>query len=138
MLSESYDEVKCEVVPECDCCASDLFFLTTTKFGLVNRCLSGDSYFTGTYSLKTNKLKLNFSQKHVNEVVDEEYNLTGYKTMQTKIDPVEFDVMRCGQKIRFTHSKTTDWKNGSRYAKPEEKVKLNELQISKAWKQLSN
>lgn len=138
ILSEGYDEVKCEDVAECDCCATDLFFLTSTQFGLINRCLSGDSYFSGTYTLKMNKLKLNFNRKYVNEIVDEEYNVTGYRTQQTKIDPVEFDVIQCGQKIRLTHSKTTDWKNGSRYSKPEEKIELNKLLTSKAWKQLSD
>ena len=137
ILSEDYDEVKCEAVADCDCCATDLFFLTTSKFGLINRCLSGDSYFTGTYSLKTNKLKLNFNRKYVNEVVDEDYNVTGHKTQQTKIDPVEFDIKRCGQKNRLTNLKTTEWKNGSRYTKSEEKAMLNDLLTSKGWKQLS-
>jgi hypothetical protein len=138
LLAEEFFEDKCEVVADCDCCGTELFFLSNTKFGFVSRCLSGDSYFSGTYTLKTNKLTLNFNKKYVDEIVDEEYNVEKYETRQTKIDKVEFDIKQCGQKTRLTHLTTADWKNGVRYKETAEKSKTKVLLTSKPWKQLSD
>jgi hypothetical protein len=60
LLSKEFIEDKCEVNAGCDCCGTDLFFLSKTKFGFVSRCLSGDTYFTGTYSLKAKYSKIEF------------------------------------------------------------------------------
>jgi hypothetical protein len=137
ILSKDFIEEKCEVIAQCDCCATDLFFLSTNKFAFVSRCLSGDIYSTGTYSLKNNKLKLNFLKKYVEEEVDEQYKIIGYKHSETNMQPIEFEVVRCGQKIRLTQLKETERKNGSRYDQSSEKVKLKKLTESIAWKQLS-
>ena len=138
ILSESFIDDKCEVIADCDCCGTDLFFLSSTRFGFVSRCLSGDSYFTGTYTLKTNRLILNFNKKYVIEIVDEEYNVTNYKTEQIAIDKIEFEIQKCGQNLRLTHSTTLDWRNGSRYSQSEEKMKFNKLLSAKPWKQLTD
>ena len=138
LLAEGFRDDKCEVVAECDCCGTDLFFLSSTKFGFVSRCLSGDAYFSGTYSPKMNKLTLTFNKKYVNEIVDDEYNVTKYETRPTKMSKVEFDIKQCGQKTRLTHLTTADWRNGSRYVQADEKAMTKKLLTSKPWKQLSD
>jgi hypothetical protein len=136
LLSEDYEESKCEAFGECDCCTSDVFFMTADKFYYVSRCISGDAYFTGTYSTKSNKLKLTFDKKFVREVTDSEYNVTGLETKTTDIKPTEFDVAKCGQKVRLIHPTTREWRNGSRYDKVTETTLMKELTTSKALKQL--
>src|SRR6476619_7165535 len=75
LLSREYFEDKCEVYAGCDCCGTDLFFLSSTKFSFINRCLSGDTYYTGTYSVKSSTLSLIFNKKHLSEIVSEDYKL---------------------------------------------------------------
>ncbi|MBI3220750.1 MAG: hypothetical protein HYZ44_14645 [Bacteroidetes bacterium] len=137
ILSKDFMEDICEVTAQCDCCASDLFFLSADKFAFVSRCLSGDVYTTGTYSYKNNKLKLVFLKKYVEEETDEQYNVIGYKHSEVDMPPLEFEVVRCGQKIRLIQAKDTEWKNGSRYELLSEKERLKQLRESIAWKQLS-
>jgi len=136
LLAEGFRDDTCEVEADCDWRGTELFFLSNTKFGFVSRCLSGDSYLSGTYSMEMNKLTLNFNKKYVDEIVDDEYNVTNYETRQTKIKKVEFDIKQCGQKIRLTHLTTADWRNGSRYMSSDEKAKTKKLLTSKPWKQL--
>ena len=35
LLAEDFREDKCEAVADCDCCGTELFFLSNTKFGFV-------------------------------------------------------------------------------------------------------
>ncbi len=137
LLANGFNETTCQAEAECDCCGTDLFFLSTEKFGLVIRCLSGDTYYKGSYTLKANKLTLNFDASIVNEITDEEYNMVKYETKQVKLTPSVFSVNLCRQKNRLVHSEADDWSYGSRYAAEDEKARLNKLLSSKAWKQLS-
>jgi hypothetical protein len=137
ILSKDFIEDKCVVSAPCDCCATDLYFLSVDKFAFVSRCLSGDVYTAGTYSTNNNKLKLRFRKKYVEEETDEQYKLIGYKHSETSMQPVEFKIVRCGQKIRLTRHKETMWQNGSRYDQSSEKSKLKKLEESIAWKQLT-
>lgn len=138
LIAEQFNDDKCEVVADCDCCGTELFFVSDKKFVFVSRCLSGDSYLSGTYALKMNKLTLTFGKKYLAEVVDDDYNVTQYKTKLTKVYKVEFDVKQCAQKTRLTHPATADWKNGIRYEHADEKTKTKELLASKPFKLLSN
>ena len=137
IVAEEFLEEECRVVAECDCCATELFFLPGTKFGFVSRCLSGDTYFTGTYSLASSRLVLKFMSVYVDEIVDDDYKVIKYETRQQNMDAIEFEIKQCGQRIRLTHPTTRDWKNASRYPESAEKMKLHKLLTSKPWKQLS-
>jgi hypothetical protein len=136
-LAQDFSADKCEAFAECDCCSSDIFFLSTDKFCFISRCISGDSYFAGTYSIKSNKLKLTFSKKYVDEITDEDYNVTKLETKTKNTDPIELEISKCGQKVRLTHPTTNEWKNGSRYEQKPESAMMTELKTSKPWKQLS-
>lgn len=138
MLAEDFSDDKCEVIAECDCCSSDLFFLSTTRFCFVSRCISGDSYFSGIYSVKSSKLKLTLDKKYVTEITDEEYNVTKLETKVKNTSTIDLEVLRCGQRQRLTHPTNKGWKNGSRYRQKKEAEMMKELKTSKQWKQLSN
>lgn len=43
-LAENFIEDGCRVNPECDCCSSDLIFLTDKQFSLIARCIFNDTY----------------------------------------------------------------------------------------------
>ncbi|CAN5328979.1 hypothetical protein BH10BAC4_BH10BAC4_06850 [soil metagenome] len=137
MLAEDFSADKCEAFAECDCCSGDIYFLSADKFCFVSRCISGDSYFMGSYSTKASKLRLAFGKKYVDEITDEEYNVTKLETKTKNTDPIELDIARCGQKIRLTHATIREWKNGSRYEQKDEALMMKELMTSKTWLQLS-
>jgi hypothetical protein len=96
ILADDFSDDKCEAFGECDCCTSDIFFLSSDKFCYISRCISGDSYFTGAYSTDSSKLKLTFDKKYVVEITDEDYTVTKLETRTTEIKPAEFDITKCG------------------------------------------
>ena len=137
MLTEYYWDDKCEVNAECDCCSTDLLFLTDTEFGMVNRCLYNDSYYRGTYSVKANELTLTFKQKVVNEIINEETNKIKNAPKTVEIKPYQFTISKCDTKTRLQHTTIKDFKNGSRYSLTREKELIKELKETEAWKLIS-
>jgi hypothetical protein len=137
ILADDFSDDKCEAFGECDCCTSDIFFLSSDKFCYISRCISGDSYFTGTYSTDSSKLKLTFHKEYIAEVTDEDYTVTRLETRTSEIKPAEFDITKCGQSLRLNHTTIREWRNGSRYSKQKETEMTKQLTKSKAWKQIS-
>lgn len=136
-IAENFTTDKCEVFAECDCCSSDIFFLSADKFCFVSRCMSGDSYFKGTYTVNSDKLTLTFDKKYIDEITDEDYNVVKLETKEKDLKLIEFDITKCGQKIRLMHPTTLEWKNGARYGIKQEREKIEELKTSKVLKLLS-
>ncbi|MEJ7643748.1 MAG: hypothetical protein WKF87_04085 [Chryseolinea sp.] len=136
-LAENFSDEECEAFAECDCCSSDIFFLSTNKFCFISRCISGDSYFTGTFLIQSNKLKLSFNKKYVDEITDEDYKVVKLETKTKNTDPIEFNISKCGPRVHLTHPITTEWRNGSRYEQKRESELMMALTSSKPWKQLS-
>jgi len=137
-IAEDFSEDTCDVSAACDCCAGEIYFLSDNKFCLVSLCLSGDSYFTGTYSTKSNKLILTFDKEYVVEVMDDNYNIIKLEKMTTKnTDPLVYDILKCGQNLRLTHASASKWKNGARYYEQRENERMKELPSSAPWKLLS-
>jgi len=137
MVAENFTEDKCEVFAECDCCSSEIFFLSADKFCFVSKCISGDTYYKGTYTWNSSKLKLRFDKKYVEEITDEDYKVTKLETRVKNSDLVEFDIRRCGQKLRLTHATARDWKNGGQVEAKRQTELMKRLTSSKPWKQLS-
>jgi hypothetical protein len=137
-LAEGYSDSKCEAFAECDCCSGDLFLLSADKFCLISRCISGDSYFSGAYSVKLNKLKLTFDKKFVSEITDADYNVIGLDTKHYNTSPLEFDITKCGSKIHLTGPVASEWRHGSRYEQKRDTEMIKGLMIAEAWKKLSN
>jgi hypothetical protein len=137
IVAQYFSEDNCEAYAECDCCSSDLYFLTGDKFCFVSKCISGDTFYRGTYTTKANKLILTFDKKFVTELTDEEYNIVGLETKEDKIDIIEFDIRKCGQKLRLTNPTNAELSNGSRYEQKRETELNKRLMTSKPWRELS-
>jgi hypothetical protein len=80
LLSEFFDENESKTVAQCDCCASNLFLLTTGQLVMVSRCLYKDTYFSRTYSITERNLAFTFSRKSVFEKIEGETNEISYWT----------------------------------------------------------
>ncbi|MBI1768865.1 MAG: hypothetical protein HYR67_10875 [Bacteroidetes bacterium] len=134
-IAERYLQDKCTVISQGDCDTSDLFFLTDNKFCLVIRCIYNDTYYSGTYLIKDGKLILTFKQALVNEIVDDQTYKVDNKIMKTKIEPSEYKISSCGQKMRLVHS---IGENGFRRPQIEEKEMIKKLKEKSAWKLLQD
>lgn len=137
IVAEYFSDDKCEAYAECDCCSSDLYFLPGDKFCFVSKCISGDTFYRGTFITKANKLILTFDKKFVTELTDEEYNIIGFETKEDKIDTIEFNISKCGPKLRLTNPTYAELSNGSRYEQKRETELNKRLMTSKPWKELS-
>ncbi len=137
MLTEYFQDDKCEVTAECDCCSTDLFFLTDKEFGMINRCLFNDSYYMGTYTIKADEVVLTFKQKVINEITNEETNKIKNELKTVEIKPYKFAISKCDSKVRLQHATIKDFKNGSRYSVTREKELIKELKGTEAWKLIS-
>jgi hypothetical protein len=139
-IAESYLETECVVNPECDCCASDIVFLTEKKFGLISRCIYNDAYYTGTYQVKDDKLVLTFKQAVVTEIVDEGTKKVENERRNIIIEPINYKISNCGLnsiRLEFTDKDGKDFQNGSRRTQADEKRIMKKLGETTAWKLIS-
>lgn len=136
ILSEQYDENKCEVVALCDCCATDLFFINKKEFVMVSRCLFDNTYSKGKYRIKNNVLTLKYNKIHVSEKTDEQTGKVTYVVEKSNVDKSEFEMNTCGKKLRIHHATIAEFKNGMQYDSKKEKQLKAELDKSQAWKLL--
>ena len=137
-LTDSINVEKCEIASGCDCCASDLFFLTDKDFGLIIRCIYNDTYYKGTYSIKQDKLTLAFKQMHVNEIVNEATFKATNEVEKTEINPIEFIITECGGNLKLENSTNPGFEHGIPQPVDVEREKFKKLKTSEAWKLLSD
>ena len=137
ILTDNFDVETCELGSGCDCCSTDLFFLTDKEFGLVVRCIYNDSYYRGTYAINKDKLVLTFKPKEVNEIVDEATFKVSHEVNKTTSDPVEFKILKCDNKLKLENTTNPGFKNGIRLPLTTEKEKTKRLKDREAWKLLS-
>jgi hypothetical protein len=138
MLMTDFDKENCKIASGCDCCASDLFFLTDKEFGLIVRCIYNDTYYKGTYSVKQDKLTLTFIQKIVNEIVDEATFKVRNEVEKTKVDPVEFTITECGGDLKLENSTNPGFEHGISQLPSDESELFKKLKTTEAWKLLSD
>lgn len=124
----------CEVQAECDCCASDLAFMTANTFALVVRCLSGDTYYTGTYEVTSSEIILTYKQFAVSELLDDDYKWQSNEKKEANLSPDRFNVDTCDNGRVLRNPRNHHFKSGSRLAKSDEARILKELATSKALK----
>ncbi|MEJ7643747.1 MAG: hypothetical protein WKF87_04105 [Chryseolinea sp.] len=140
-IAADYSEDRCGVNPECDCCSSDLIFLTDKQFGMIGRCMYNDVYYTGQYSVNDGRLTLKFKPIIVIESIDEETSKVENKKQTLKVDPLTYRISKCGQNaIRFQYARLEgkDLKNGSRVSRARENEVINKLNRSEAWRLLTD
>lgn len=70
-IGPELDSTEADIVADCDCCASNLAFVSDSSFIYEALCLGGDSYIKGDYILFGDLLILRTNK----EIVDEEYEV---------------------------------------------------------------
>jgi len=135
MLSSKIN-ADCTIENRCDCCFSNLFFISDKEFAIIDYCETGGAYTTGTYSRFENKVTLTFKQCVVSEDSDYLSEKREIKKQNVKIDPIEFEFTKCGQKTETIENlKTKNYRYG---VKQSDKNDFKELKGSAAWKLLQN
>jgi hypothetical protein len=136
MLTAEIDKEKCEIASGCDCCYSELFFLTDKEFGLIARCIYNDTYYKGAYSIKQDKLTLTFKQMYVNEIVDEATFKVTHTVEKSGIDPTEFTITECNGNLKL-ESTIPGFEHGLSQPDKVEKELFKKLKTTEAWKLIS-
>jgi hypothetical protein len=95
VMTEHLSADRCEPQIECDCCSSDIFFLTDKTFVMMDKCIHNDSYYRGTYTLTNENLTLNFDQFVIKEIYSDETEETKIEKQNLKIKPIRFHVSTC-------------------------------------------
>lgn len=134
---DSYEET-CEFVPECDCCSTDLYFLSTDRFGYVDRCISGDTYYSGTYTMDKAQLTLTFERRYLTEVVNDDYEVIELEEKDGDFPPEVYKIDLCNENVRLIKKYEEGWIIGSRYKSDKDREILQELLDSEAWRQLNH
>ena len=138
-IAEDYSVDECVVAPECDCCTSDIIFLTERRFSMIARCIYSDAYYSGTYQVKDNRLTLAFKQIVVTEMVDEETKAIKNEPRDITIEPIIYDVSNCGHDrvwLKYAGKGAADLENGSRRTQSDEQSIIGKLYETEAWKLL--
>lgn len=135
VLTESFSQDGCKPMIECDCCSSDIVFMTDKEFVMIDRCLHNDSFYKGKFEVNKENLTLKFNQLVVKEIYNENTQETKTEKKNLKIEPVKFYITSCGtdklvlqrlgiKVLTKAFNVTLD---------SEEKIK-KEIKESKAWK----
>lgn len=139
LLSDHFSKETCEVDAACDCCASELIFLTKRQFALVDRCLHNDTYLRGTYATKSNSITLNFRPVVISQVYDEETQNENHEIKRLEMTPLILQIRPCGQnRVTLGHPTIREYEYGSRRKGVNEKEIIRQLKKSKAWKLTSS
>jgi hypothetical protein len=83
-----FDENKCDVLAQCDCCAFHLSFIDESQFISTTYCMGDEGYRKGKYKLIDDTLTLIFDNKHVKKEYnwDVEIDTTGSETQEHFIE----------------------------------------------------
>jgi hypothetical protein len=137
VMTEHFTTDTCRPQIECDCCSSDILFISDKEFVMIDRCLYNDSYYRGTYSVTKENLTLNFRQIVVKETYVEETETTKVEKRNLKIVPFRFYITNC-ETDDFILQRT-DLKvltKAFREKKENADGEIKELKKKDAWKQL--
>ena len=136
ILSDHFLKEKCEVSAPCDCCASDLIFLTKTKFTLVDRCMAHETYLTGRYKVAKSKLTLKFKHVVIDNTSDETSKKELVEKKEMNLDPLILQINSCGDEFVLEHPSIKEYKYGARQTTRNDKEIIATLKKSKVWKVL--
>jgi hypothetical protein len=137
ILSDHFSKEKCEVSVSCDCCASELIFLTPKKFTLVDRCVDHDTYLTGRYTVKKSTLTLKFKPVIIDNTYDEKNKKEFFEKKKVSLEPLMLQIRSCGDnKTIIEHPTIREYKYGSRQTNKKDQDIITALKKSTAWKKL--
>jgi hypothetical protein len=137
VMTEHSSADRCQPQIECDCCSSDILFLTDKKFIMVDKCIHNDSFYRGTYTVATENLTLKFDQFVINEIYNDEAEEIKIAKQNLKITPIRFYISTC--KAGNLTLQRTDLKvltNAFQESNEKAAKKISELKKTKTWKQL--
>ena len=128
MLGETQKDCSIQA-QDCDCCMSELYFITEQQFAMVHYCGAGKTYTSGTYKIESKVLTLQFKQGSVYKSFD-----TGESSWEkTTIKPETFALSSCENGTPLLINKGT---SVLKYGLPLEWEKINEIVDSGEWKTL--
>jgi hypothetical protein len=137
VMTENFTSDRCRPQIECDCCSSEIVFLTDATFIMVGRCIHNDSYYKGTYIVGKGDLTLKFDQLVVKETYNDETEEVKIETKDLKIGSAKFHVTSCNTDNVVLQR--TDLKVLTKaFKESQEKGQqiIDELKKTKAWEQL--
>lgn len=139
LLSDHFSKETCEVDAACDCCASELIFLTKREFALIDRCLHNDTYLRGTYVTKVNGITLNFRPVVISQLYEERTQNEKHEKKRLAMAPLVLQIRPCGQdEVMLGHPTIREYQYGSRRKEVNEKEIIRRLKKSKVWKLTSS
>ena len=134
-IGPELDSASAKIVADCDCCGSDLAFISDSTFLFASYCLEGDSYSKGKYLIQGKKLNLYFDSLTVSTI----YNAEIEDSISTPIDSIVIERNKphlSSMNVSLYKSKpllTLKHPNGMEYGMESEQFSINEfLEIAKA------
>jgi len=138
LLAENYQPETCMAEAPCDCCGTELVFLSRRNFVMVAYCLPENSYFAGTYKIKDDQLSLSFQPGSLSEILEPEKNEVKWEKKKSHIEDVKFTIETCGKGMTMlSHATVPDFRYGLRRPAAEEQkilAKVKGLSIDKQLK----
>jgi hypothetical protein len=93
--TEDFSNDRCAPRIECDCCASEIIFTSTSYFVMVDRCIHNDTFYKGTYVVSKDQVELKFQQSIVSESYDETNETSELIRQNTNIGPLRYSISTC-------------------------------------------
>lgn len=137
VMTEDFADDGCQPQIECDCCYSNVIFLTDKDFVFIDRCIHNDVYFRGTYTLAKEHLSLNFAQFIIIETYDDETEKTKIEKQVRSIAPAKLFITTC--KTGNVVLQRTDLKVLTKaFSEPRHKADemIEQLKSGAVWRQL--
>ena len=138
VMTEQFSADGCKPQIECDCCSSDILFLTDKEFVMVDKCIYNDSYFRGTYMKTEEYLTLTFEQFVVNETYSDETEETKVEKQNFKIPAIKFYTTTCnGDNLILQRTDLKVLTKAFQESKEKADRAMKELKNTRAWGQLT-
>jgi hypothetical protein len=137
VMTDHFTTDRCRPQIECDCCSSDIVFITDREFVMVDKCMYNDSYYRGKYTVTKEDLTLMFDQFVVKETYNDDTKETKIEKRNLKITSINFYISNC--KAGDLELQRTDLKVLTKaFKESSEKTDqtIKELKKTKAWGQL--
>jgi hypothetical protein len=129
------DKKDCKVFAECDCCTSEIYFISDKQFALFDYCTYDHTLSTGTYKIVSNILTLTFKQTSVTNGTDEEGGKPYLKKQKVEIKPVIFNLSKCDNGAFMLENKDfKDYKFGLRKSDKGEAKLIADFLRTDEWK----
>jgi len=137
VMTDQFTADTCRPQIECDCCSSDIVFITDKEFVMVDKCIHNDSYYRGMYTVTKEDLTLKFDQFVVKETYNDKTKETKIEKRNLKIGSINFYITTC-KTDNFALSRTDLKVLTKAFKESSEKANqtIKELKKGEVWRQL--